>query len=75
VRKLPENSLTLANVILERKTWKTTFDMTHTEKHNNNKMERLNGEICDREEVTRNLKKDDSPVCKSSTTTCDQTRA
>ncbi len=29
--------------------------------HNNNKMERLNGEIRDREKVTRNLKKPDSP--------------
>jgi hypothetical protein len=28
--------------------------------HNNNKMERLNGEI--REKVTRNLKKEDSPI-------------
>jgi transposase-like protein len=30
--------------------------------HNNNKMERLNGEIRDREKVTRNLKKTDSPI-------------
>jgi hypothetical protein len=30
--------------------------------HNNNKMERLNGEIRDREKVTRNLKKDDTPI-------------
>lgn len=30
--------------------------------HNNNKMERLNGEIRDREKVTRNLKKPDSPI-------------
>jgi transposase-like protein len=30
--------------------------------HNNNKMERLNGEIRDREKVTRNLKKEDSPI-------------
>ena len=30
--------------------------------HNNNKMERLNGEIRDREKVTRNLKKDNSPI-------------
>jgi hypothetical protein len=28
---------------------------------NNNKMERLNGEIRDREKVVRGLKKDDSP--------------
>ena len=27
-----------------------------------NKMERMNGEIRDREKVTRNLKKDDSPI-------------
>jgi len=30
--------------------------------HNNNKMERLNEEIRDREKVTRNLKKDDTPI-------------
>ena len=30
--------------------------------HNNNKMERLNGEIRDREKVTRNLKKEDTPI-------------
>lgn len=30
--------------------------------HNNNKTERLNGEIRDREKVTRNLKKPDSPI-------------
>lgn len=30
--------------------------------HNNNKMERLNEEIRDREKVTRNLKTDDSPI-------------
>jgi hypothetical protein len=30
--------------------------------HHNNKMERLNGEIRDRERVTRNLKKKDTPI-------------
>ncbi|MGD0688322.1 MAG: DDE-type integrase/transposase/recombinase [Candidatus Bathyarchaeia archaeon] len=30
--------------------------------HNNNKMERMNGEIRDRERVTRNLKKPDGPI-------------
>lgn len=30
--------------------------------HNNNKMERLNGEIRDREKVMRGLKKEDSPI-------------
>lgn len=30
--------------------------------HNNNKMERLNGELRDREKVMRGLKKDDSPI-------------
>ena len=30
--------------------------------HNNNKMERLNGEIRDRERVTRNLKTEDTPI-------------
>lgn len=30
--------------------------------HNNNKMERLNGEIRDREKVVRGIKKDDSPL-------------
>ena len=29
---------------------------------NNNKMERMNGEIRDREKVTRNLKKPDTPI-------------
>jgi transposase-like protein len=36
--------------------------ITLTGQHNNNKMERLNGEIRDREKVTRNLKKDDTPI-------------
>ena len=36
--------------------------ITLTGHHNNNKMERMNGEIRDREKVTRNLKKDDSPI-------------
>jgi transposase-like protein len=31
-------------------------------KHNNNKMERMNGEIRDREKVMRSLKKPDSPI-------------
>lgn len=31
---------------------------------NNNKMERLNGEIRDREKVMRGMKKDDTPVLK-----------
>jgi hypothetical protein len=30
--------------------------------HNNNTMERFNGEIRDRERVTRNLKKEDTPI-------------
>jgi hypothetical protein len=30
--------------------------------HNNNKMERVNGEIRDREKVMRSLKKDDTPI-------------
>jgi transposase-like protein len=37
-------------------------EITFKGKHNNNKMERLNGEIRDREKVTRNLKTDDSPI-------------
>jgi putative transposase len=32
--------------------------------HNNNKMERLNGEVRDREKVMRGLKKVDTPVIK-----------
>jgi transposase-like protein len=32
--------------------------------HNNNVMERINGEIRDREKVTRNLKNEDSPILK-----------
>ncbi|MCJ7455405.1 hypothetical protein MUP07_01500 [Candidatus Bathyarchaeota archaeon] len=33
-----------------------------TGKHNNNKMERLNGEIRDREKVMRGLKKSETPI-------------
>jgi len=36
--------------------------ITLTGKHNNNKMERLNGEIRDREKVMRSLKKSDTPI-------------
>jgi hypothetical protein len=36
--------------------------ITLTEKHNNNKMERMNGEIRDREKVVRGVKKEDSPI-------------
>jgi len=36
--------------------------ITLTGKHNNNKMERLNGEIRDREKVMRSLKKPDTPI-------------
>lgn len=36
--------------------------ITLTGKHNNNKMERLNGEIRDREKVMRSLKKEDTPI-------------
>ncbi len=36
--------------------------ITLTGKHNNNKMERLNGEIRDRERVMRSLKTEDSPI-------------
>jgi transposase-like protein len=36
--------------------------ITLTGKHNNNKMERLNGEVRDREKVMRSLKKEDSPI-------------
>jgi putative transposase len=32
--------------------------------HNNNKMERMNGEVRDREKVMRGLKKDDTPILK-----------
>jgi putative transposase len=37
-------------------------NITLSGSHNNNKMERLNGEIRDREKVTRNLKTDSSPI-------------
>jgi transposase-like protein len=37
-------------------------EITLKGKHNNNKMERLNGEIRDREKVMRSLKKDDTPI-------------
>jgi len=36
--------------------------ITLTGQHNNNKMERLNGEIRDREKVMRGLKKSDTPI-------------
>lgn len=36
--------------------------ITLTGKHNNNKMERLNGEVRDREKVMRSLKKPDTPI-------------
>jgi len=36
--------------------------ITLTGKHNNNKMERLNGEIRDREKVMRGLKRDGTPI-------------
>jgi transposase-like protein len=36
--------------------------ITLTGKHNNNKMERMNGEIRDREKVMRSLKKTDTPI-------------
>jgi hypothetical protein len=36
--------------------------ITLTGKHNNNKMERLNGELRDREKVMRGLKKPDTPI-------------
>jgi len=31
---------------------------------NNNKMERMNGEVCDREKTMRGLKKDDTAILK-----------
>lgn len=37
-------------------------EITLKGKHNNNKMERLNGEIRDREKVMRSLKKPDTPI-------------
>ena len=37
-------------------------EITLTGKHNNNKMERLNGEIRDREKVMRGLKRSDTPI-------------
>lgn len=45
---------------------------------NNNKMERLNGEIRDREKVMRGLEKTDTPILKgikSFTTTYDHIKA
>lgn len=36
--------------------------ITLTGQHNNNKMERFNGELRDREKVMRSLKKDDTPI-------------
>jgi putative transposase len=37
-------------------------NITFKGEHNNNKMERLNGEIRDREKVMRSLKKEDTPI-------------
>jgi transposase-like protein len=37
-------------------------EITLSGKHNNNKMERLNGEIRDREKVMRSLKRTDTPI-------------
>ena len=37
-------------------------EITLSGRHNNNKMERLNGEIRDREKVMRSLKKTDTPI-------------
>jgi hypothetical protein len=36
--------------------------ITLTGEHHNNKMERMNGEIRDREKVTRNIKTKNSPI-------------
>jgi hypothetical protein len=36
--------------------------ITLTGQHNNNKMERFNGELRDREKVMRSLKKEDTPI-------------
>jgi len=56
-----------------KKEWYTRYKEEQTEhiRHihfkgdkNTNKMERLNGEIRDREKVMRSLKKDDSPIIK-----------
>jgi len=43
---------------------KTQHNTCPLEKTHNNKMERLNGEIRDREKVMRGLKKDDTPILK-----------
>jgi putative transposase len=47
----------------ERQTSTSTYQ-AHPIKgdHNNNKMERLNGEICDREKTMRGIKKMDTPI-------------
>jgi putative transposase len=43
---------------------KHIYGITIRGKHNNNKMERMNGEIRDREKVMRGLKKVDTPILK-----------
>ena len=48
-QKLADTTVHISNITLEGT-------------HNNNKMERLNGEIRDREKVMRSLKKDDTPI-------------
>jgi hypothetical protein len=47
--KLADTTVHIHNITLEGK-------------HNNNKMERLNGEIRDREKVMRGLKRSDTPI-------------
>ena len=46
------------------KTLSTLEDIRFDGKIHNQKMERMNGEIRDREKVTRNLKKMDTPILK-----------
>jgi ribosomal protein L21E len=41
-----------------------SYGITIRGEHNNNKMERFNGEIRDREKVMRGLKKTDTPILK-----------
>ncbi len=52
----------------QKEFWSVSKPSTHIKsitlkgQHNNNKMERMNGEIRDREKVMRGLKKDDTPI-------------
>ena len=61
------NFHTAFNKELRTNKWPRTRHINHIrlqDDHNNNKMERINGEIRDREKTMRSLKKTDTPILK-----------